>query len=129
MHLYACLQVRPRRALGIDSTCIKVHKDGLGAAKVFGNQKVGQTRGGQNTKVHALVDSKWCPVAIILSAGNRHEILFAGDLVSGQIARTILADNDYDCDHFRDLLVDKGLQACIPPKDNRKDAEPYHNWH
>lgn len=110
----------------IDSTCIKVHKHGLGAAKALGNHKVGKTRGGQNTKLHALVDSKGYPVSIILSAGNRHDILFAGDLVSGEIARTILADKAYDCDRFRELLADLGLQACIPPKDNRKDPEPYH---
>ena len=113
----------------IDSTCIKVHKHGLGAPKALGDQKVGRTRGGQNTKVHALVDSKACPVAIILSAGNRHDILFAGDLVSGETARTILADKAYDCDGFRDLLAGLGHQACIPPKDNRKDPEPFHRGH
>ncbi len=35
----------------------------------------------------------------------------------------------WDCDGFRDLLTGLGLQSCIPPKDNRKNPEPFHRGH
>ena len=41
--------------LSIDSTCIKVHESANGGGKTE-NKAVGRTRGGLNTKLHAIVD-------------------------------------------------------------------------
>ena len=72
------------------------------------NQAVGRSRGGANTKIHALVDTRGRPLRLILSAGQRNDILAAPDLVAGQTRRTILADKAYDSDRFRGLLETVG---------------------
>ena len=113
----------------IDGSCIKVHKHGFGGAKGTENQLIGKTKGGWNTKVHALVDINGMPIKIILGAGNRHDILSAPELVKGETGRHILADKAYDSDEFRRLLREQGLTDCIPPKANRKDPASYHKGH
>ena len=35
-------------------------------------------------------------------------------------ADTLIADKDYDSDEFREALVARNIEACIPPKRNRK---------
>ena len=110
----------------IDSSCIKVHKHGFGAAGGIENQSIGKTKGGWNTKVHALTDIQGRPITIFLGAGNRHDILSAPDLIEGQSDRYILADKAYDSDSFRELLAERGLTACIPPKANRITPSSYH---
>jgi len=35
-------------------------------------------------------------------------------------AKQLLADRGYDADWFRDALMDKGIEPCIPPRKNRK---------
>ena len=115
------------RLWAIDSTCIKVHKHGTGGPGGPENQGIGDTRGGRNTKVHALVDGKARPVRLLLTAGHRHDLISAPDLVAGQSDRTILADKAYDSDGFRKLLDELGLRACIPPKGNRVDPPSYHS--
>lgn len=104
----------------IDSTSVKIHKHGFGAMKVAGFQEIGSSRGGSNTKVHALVDNQGRPIRLSLTAGQRHDLTAAPDLVEGCTERTILADKAYDSDEFRRTLDGLGLKACIPPKANRK---------
>jgi transposase len=109
----------------IDSTCCKVHKHGLCWSQTLENQCIGRTRGGANTKIHALVDADGKPVDFLLSPGNANDILFAEDLVEGQTHRVILADKAYDSDAFRAFLETNSLQACIPPRANRIDPIDY----
>lgn len=111
----------------IDSTCVKVHKHGTGGVGGPEKQGIGDTRGGRNTKVHALVDNKARPVRLLLTPGNRHDIIGAPSLVAGQTDRTILADKAYDTDNFRLLLQELGLRACIPPRAGRTEPASYHS--
>ena len=37
----------------------------------------------------------------------------------------LLGEKGYDADWFRDALADRGIQACIPSKSNRKAQIPY----
>ena len=39
-------------------------------------------------------------------------------------AKSLLADNGYDADWFRDALATRGIAACIPSKSNRKVPIP-----
>ena len=89
------------------------------------NQAIGRSRGGANTKIHALVDTRERPLRLILSAGQ----LVAPDLVAGQTRLTILADKAYDSDLFRRLLESLDLKACIPPATNRTNLPAYHEGH
>ena len=36
-------------------------------------------------------------------------------------ADTLIADKGYDSDEFREALAARNIEACIPPKRNRKD--------
>jgi len=114
---------------GIDSTCCKVHKHGLCWTKTTETKCIGRTRGGANTKIHALVDGKGRPINFLLSAGNCHDSRFAIDLVEGQTNRVILADKAYDTDAIRAFLKENGLGACIPSKNNRKEPISHHKGH
>ena len=58
--------------LSIDSTCIKIHESSNGGGKT-GNKAVGRTKGGLNTKIHAIVDGLGNPVAFLLSPGNDND--------------------------------------------------------
>ena len=110
----------------IDSTSCKVHKHGHGGAEGPESQDIGTSKGGPNTKIHALVDNKRRIVHLFLSPGNRHDSLFAPLLVDqAPEGISILADKAYDVDGFRDYLETRGLRCCIPPKSNRKDPQPY----
>lgn len=113
----------------IDSTCVKVHKHAQGGSGTPEKQCIGKTRGGANTKIHALVDTRGRPLRLILSAGHRHDILSAPDLVEGCTQRTILADKAYDSTEFRKWLEEQGLKDCIPPRADRKNPVSYHKGH
>ena len=69
--------------LSMDSTCIKVHESANGGEK-RANKAVGRTRGGLNTKLHAIVDSLGNPVEFLLSAGNAHDCVHAVELLEKQ---------------------------------------------
>ena len=61
------------------------------------DKAVGRTRGGLNTKLHAIVDGLGNPVAFMLSAGNDHDSVHAVELlkkveISGS---NVLADCAY----------------------------------
>ena len=58
--------------LSIDSTCVKVHESSNGGEKTE-NKAVGRTKGGLNTKIHAIVDGLGNPVAFLLSPGNDND--------------------------------------------------------
>lgn len=89
-------------------------------------QQIGTSRGGPNTKVHGLADSRGRLQTIVLSPGNRHDVVFAVPAIStAKKGVTILADKAYDSDEFRTYLDEQGLGSCIPPKSNRKDRRPY----
>jgi transposase len=101
----------------IDSTSCKVHKHGHGGgSQGHEAEGIGKSRGGPNTKVHALVDGKRRIVHVFLSPGNRNDSLFGIDLCNAAPnGVTILADKAYDTDDIRAFLEDIGLGCCIPP--------------
>ena len=45
------------------------------------NKSVGRTRGGLNSKLHAVVDGLGNPVEFVLSAGNDHDCVHAVELL------------------------------------------------
>ena len=45
------------------------------------NKAIGRTRGGLNTKLHAIVDGLGNPVEFMLSAGNDHDSVHAVELL------------------------------------------------
>jgi transposase len=110
----------------VDSTHVKVHADGSNPAGGQAHQAVGRTKGGLNTKIHAVVNSQSNAIVIALSAGNEADISYAEalveDLPQGSV---IVADKAYDSTAFRETVARKGSRTCIPSRSNRLAAPSY----
>lgn len=61
-----------------------------------------------------------------LTAGQVSDFKGAAMLVDRlPAANHLLADKGYDADWFREALLDKGIEPCIPSKKNRKQQIPH----
>ena len=81
------------------------------------------SRGGRNTKIHALVDSLGNPLAFLLSYGNDHDSKHAIALLN-QInieGSNILGDKAYGAKAIRDHIESQGASYTIPPKSDVPD--------
>lgn len=103
----------------IDSTHIKVHRDGANPAGGQEKQAMSRTKGGLNTKLHAAVDGRGQPQGLILTAGTEADVMHAPALLESVEGRQMLMDKAYDSDALRELIKSKGMKACIPPRSNR----------
>ena len=95
----------------------------LGGRRKRGAQRqaIGRSRGGRNTKIHALADAKGRFLAILLSGGEAHDYPLGRRLlrrVKG--AAKLLGDRAYDGDDLRHELKARGIELVIPGKSNRK---------
>ena len=85
------------------------------------NQAVGRSRGGRNTKIHALADAKGRLIAILLTAGEAHDCPVAERLIRrARPSKRLLADKAYDSAELRHALQARGSKPVIPNKTNRK---------
>jgi len=94
-------------------------------------QAIGVTRGGRNSKIHALADKYCRPWVIILTPGNTADCTVAPECIN-LIAYIValLGDKAYDSDPLRKLLEQLGITPVIPGRANRKkpirhDKEAY----
>ena len=94
-------------------------------------EAIGPTKGGRNSKIHAVVDKFCRPWAFILTPGNTADCVIAEDCVSLIPGiKQLLADKGYDTDAIRAFLKERGIKSVIPGKSNRKkkirhDKEAY----
>lgn len=117
---------RKSRAVAmIDATHIKVHRDGANPAGGQQHQAMSRTKGGLNTKLHVAVDARSQPQALILTAGTEADVVHAPTLLESVEAKQVLMDKAYDSDALRALMVRKGMQACIPPRQGRLRPADY----
>ena len=83
-------------------------------------------RGGLNSKLHAVCDSKGRPRSPFLTAGQASDFTGAAALLSTlPPAKALLVDKGYNADWFRNALADRTYDACIPSKSNRKTQIPH----
>jgi transposase len=95
----------------------------LGSGRKRGEQKqaVGRSRGGRNTKIHALADAKGRLIAILLTGGEAHDCPIAGRLIRRvKPSKRMLGDKAYDSAELRDELHERGTKPVIPNRSNRK---------
>ena len=94
-----------------------------GGPSIRGEQKqaVGRSRGGRNTKIHALADAKGRLLAILLTGGQAHDYPVAKRLIR-RVAppKHMLGDTAYDGDGLREELDQRGTKPVIPNHPNRK---------
>lgn len=95
----------------------------LGIGRKRGEQKqaVGRSRGGRNTKIHALADAKGRLIAILLTGGEAHDCPVAERLIARvEAADRMLGDRAYDSADLREELQQRGTKPVIPNRSNRK---------
>jgi len=87
---------------------------------------IGLTKGGQNTKLHAVSDALGRPIRLFMTAGQTSDYTGARALMGSlPKAQTMLADRGYDADWFRNGLTDIKISPCIPSRKNRKEPIPH----
>ena len=87
-----------------------------------GAQGDGRSRGGPSTKIHALADALGNPYALMLTAGQDHDLACAEPLLEHANPGAIIADKAYDADALINKPMDHGVTPVIPPKANRKEC-------
>ena len=102
----------------------------LMAGEKTADKAVGRTRGGLNTKLHAIVDGLGNPVEFLLSAGNDHDSIHAIELlerieISGS---SVLADRAYGAKKIRAYISERGASYVIPPQSNVSQPWPVDWW-
>ncbi|SFU22890.1 Transposase [Mesorhizobium sp. YR577] len=87
---------------------------------------IGRTKGGRNTKLHAVCDEKGRPCVLLLTPGNVHDCKVA-QLCIGAMppSAELVADKGYDSQALREWLVERGTEPVIPPRKNRKIQYDY----
>ena len=91
---------------------------------------VGASKGGRNTKIHALVDGLGNPLAFLLSPGNDHDSKHAVSLL-GQVnieGSNVLGDKAYGAKAIRDYIESQEASYTIPPKNDVADPWPV-DWY
>ncbi len=84
-------------------------------------QAVGRSRGGRNTKIHALADAKGRLLAVLLTGGQAHDCPVAERLIRRvNPSKRLLGDKGYDRAEFREELHERGTKPVIPNRCNRK---------
>ena len=118
---------RHRLLMG-DAMHIKVHRDGANPAGSLAAQAMGRTKGGLNTKLHALSDDRARPQALTLTAGQQADVSHAPGLLERAESRHVIMDRGYDSDSLRALIAAKAMNdgvfrgssqcriTCQPPR-------------
>jgi len=110
----------------VDSTHVKVHADGSNPAGGQASQAMGRTKGGLNTKIHAVINARSQAVVIALSGGNQADISLAEELTEWLPENsTLIGDKAYDSSTLRQTAATKGIKTCIPGRSNRTTTVPF----
>ena len=87
---------------------------------------IGRTKGGLNSKLHAVCDGEGRPVRLLLTEGQQSDHKGAATLLADLPSATeMLGDKGYDSDAYRAALVKRGIAPCIPPRAKRKNPATY----
>ncbi len=107
-------------AVASRSTAVRVEEKGALA------HGIGRTKGGRNTKLHAVCDAKGRPHVLLLTPGNVHDCKVARLCIEAlPPSAELVADKGYDSQALREWLDERGTQAVIPPRKNRKIQYEY----
>jgi transposase len=110
----------------IDSTQFKAHRSPASLRK-RGHRIAASAapQGGLNAKLAAVCAGHGRPVVMMLSAGQMNDQKGANILVPLlPPALVLIADRGDDGNPFRAARAERGITACIPPKQNRRQSLP-----
>jgi transposase len=92
-------------------------------------QALGRSRGGFSTKIHAGCINERTGISIVLTGGERNDMLgFAvvfGQIPAENVLENAVMDKGYDSNHIRDKLQEEGIHPVMPPKSNRQEVIGY----
>lgn len=90
------------------------------AEKKSKDKAVGRSRGGINTKLHAIVDALGNPVAFLLRPGNDHDAKHAIPLLEKVSLKgsNVIGDKAYGAKNIRDYITNQGASYTIAPRKN-----------
>ena len=74
------------------------------------------------------VDGLGYPLRVELTAGQRHDIIKAHDLIVDLAFDFVLADRSYGAQAFLEAIAASGAEAVIPPKKNAQEPCDYDEW-
>ncbi|MCW0046315.1 IS5 family transposase [Brevundimonas sp. BT-123] len=117
-----------RRTVMIDATYLKAHRtaSSLRGKKGGLGRLIGRTKGGMNTKLHAVTDANGRPISLFMTASQVSDYTGAAALLDSlPRAQWLLGDRGYDADWFRDALQAKGITPCIPGRKTRTEPIRY----
>jgi len=98
------------------------HRAEKGGAKT-GCWPLARSRGGRNTKIHALADARGRLIAILLTGSEAHDCPAAERLIRrAKAAKRMLGDKAYDSAELRLWLEGRGTKPVIPNHSNRKQS-------
>src|SRR3546814_4884965 len=87
---------------------------------------IGRTKGGMNTKLHAVTAANGRPISFFMTAGPVSDYTGAAALLERlPNAQWMMADRGYDADWFRDALQEKGITPCITGRQIRNKTVKY----
>ena len=102
----------------MDGSFIRAHQHCHGAAG-DDDQAIGLSRGGNNTKIHMVVESGGLPLAFELTGGEVHDVKVAPKLLlKVPVAEYTIADRGYDSEKVRSIIRNNGSTPIIPRKRN-----------
>jgi transposase len=74
------------------------------------------------------VDAPSNPLRVCLTAGQRHDSTRAQALLDGFDFEHLIADRGYAAADFVEYLLERGIQAVIPPHQRVKVLREYDQW-
>lgn len=87
---------------------------------------IGRTKGGMNTKLHAITDANGRPLSFFMTAGQNQRLhRSCGSVGDLSKAKWLLGDCGYDADWFKKALQAKGIKPCIPGRKSRLQPVQY----
>jgi transposase len=99
--------------------CAGTPASGYGQEKGASDAALGRSRGGLTTKIHLLADEHGLPVNFLLTGGQVHDCTQALPLLADRRPAALIADKGYDSETILQHLNQRGIEAVIPPRNNR----------
>jgi transposase len=89
-------------------------------------QAIGRSRRGPTTKIHALADAAGGLHAVMLTAGQVHDV-HGGRALLARVPpmQRLIADKTYDANDLRAFLAAQGTEAVISPMPRRLTPPPF----
>lgn len=97
---------------------VKAHQHNRGAASKQ-DEAIGKSCGGNNTKIHVVVELFGLPIAFVITGGQVHDSQVAPQLIAlAPTSDYMTADRGYHAESIRDQVRHRGSMLVIPRRKN-----------